>query len=70
MVLSEGQKINLGLSLKFEAKGMKVVDYSRKSGRNWEFSEKAIDLLREYKVLYNIVFARVIPLITLIASVS
>jgi 5'-3' exoribonuclease 1 len=51
MVLtSDQQKTNLGLSLKFEAKALKVVDYSRKDGRTWEYSEKAIDLFREYKV--------------------
>ncbi|KZV63884.1 hypothetical protein PENSPDRAFT_589169 [Peniophora sp. CONT] len=56
MVLSEGQKINLGLSLKFEAKSMKVLDYSRKDGRNWEFSDQAIALLKEYKAKYPQVF--------------
>ena len=51
MVLSaEEDKTNLGLSIKFEAKAMKVVEYSRKEGRVWEFSEKAVDLIREYKV--------------------
>lgn len=51
MVLSaDGQKTNLGLSLKFEAKGMKVLGYSRKDGRTWEFSERALNLLRGYKV--------------------
>ena len=51
MVLtSDGQKHNLGLSIKFDAKSMKVIDYSRKEGRHWEFSDKAIELLREYKV--------------------
>ncbi|KAI0091131.1 exonuclease II [Irpex rosettiformis] len=50
MVLtSDGQKNNLGLSIKFDAKGMKVIDYSRKEGRHWEFSDKAVQLLREYK---------------------
>lgn len=51
MVLtSDSQKVNLGLSLKFDAKGMKVLDYSRKEGRFWEFSDKAVDLILEYKV--------------------
>lgn len=50
VITSDGQKNNLGLSLKFEAKGLKVIDYSRKDGRYWEFSEKAVDLIREYKV--------------------
>jgi hypothetical protein len=47
---NDGQKTNLGLSLKFEAKALKVVNYSRKNGRHWEFSEKAVNLIREYKV--------------------
>ena len=52
MVLtSDSLKNNLGLSLKFEAKSLKVVNYSRKEGRHWEFSEKTIDLIREYQVM-------------------
>ena len=50
VITSDGQKNNLGLSLKFEAKSMKVIDYSRKEGRTWEYSQKALDLIREYKV--------------------
>lgn len=50
VLTSDQQKTNLGLSLKFEAKALKVVDYSRKDGRTWEYSEKTIDLIREYKV--------------------
>ena len=51
MVLtSDRQKVNLGPSIKFEAKSMKVIDYSRKDGRNWEYSQKALDLIMEYKV--------------------
>ncbi|TFK49939.1 hypothetical protein OE88DRAFT_1752007 [Heliocybe sulcata] len=49
IITSDGQKVNLGLSLKFEGKGMKVIDYSRKINRYWEFSEKAVQLIREYK---------------------
>ncbi|KAF3912931.1 hypothetical protein AA313_de0209626 [Arthrobotrys entomopaga] len=41
-------KVNLGLNLKFEAKKLKVLGYSRKAHSGWEFSQKAIDLLREY----------------------
>jgi 5'-3' exoribonuclease 1 len=58
MVLtSDHQKNNLGLSIKFEAKSLKVIDYSRKSGRYWEFSEKAVDLIREYKDKFPEIFA-------------
>jgi 5'-3' exoribonuclease 1 len=43
-------KINLGLSVKFEAKAQKVIDYSRKTDRYWEFSQTTVDLIKEYKV--------------------
>ncbi|OSC96896.1 hypothetical protein PYCCODRAFT_1378244 [Trametes coccinea BRFM310] len=56
VVGSDGNKNNLGLSLKFEAKGLKVIEYSRKDGRYWEFSEKAIELIREYQAKYPEVF--------------
>lgn len=55
VITSNGQKNNLGLSLKFDAKALKVIDYSRKEGRFWEFSEKAVELIRDYKVLFPIV---------------
>ena len=40
----------LGLSIKFEGKAMKVLNYSNKNGNVWEFSDLAIDLIRDYKV--------------------
>ncbi|KAF6755356.1 exonuclease II [Ephemerocybe angulata] len=57
VITSDGVKTNLGLSLKFEAKALKVVDYSRKDGRTWEYSEKAIQLIREYKAAFPELFA-------------
>ena len=57
VITSDGQKHNLGLGLKFEAKALKVIDYSRKDGRHWEFSEKAVDLLHQYKQTYPEVMA-------------
>ncbi|KAG7094057.1 hypothetical protein E1B28_007676 [Marasmius oreades] len=52
MVLtSDNQKHNLGLCLKYEAKSLKVIGYTRKDkegGRHWEFSQKALALIREY----------------------
>ncbi|RDX57163.1 hypothetical protein OH76DRAFT_1334582 [Lentinus brumalis] len=57
MVLTaDGSKSNLGLSLKFEGKGLKVIEYSRKDGRFWEFSDKAIQLIHDYKSTYPEVF--------------
>ncbi|KAF8910440.1 XRN 5'-3' exonuclease N-terminus-domain-containing protein [Gymnopilus junonius] len=49
VITSDNQKTNLGLSLKFEAKALKVIDYSRKEGRNWDYSQKTVDLINEYK---------------------
>jgi 5'-3' exoribonuclease 1 len=47
-VLVGENRVNLGLNLKFEAKKLKVLGYSRKNEGGWEFSTKAIDLLKEY----------------------
>ena len=52
VITSDGQKNDLGLRLKFEARALKVIDYSRKDQRYWEFSDKTVDLLREYKEKY------------------
>ncbi|RDL36412.1 5'-3' exoribonuclease 1 [Venustampulla echinocandica] len=41
-------RLNLGLNLKFEAKKLKVLGYSRRSANGWEFSNKAIELLSTY----------------------
>ncbi|KAJ6560949.1 exonuclease II [Mycena sp. CBHHK59/15] len=56
VITSDNQKTNLGLSLKFEAKALKVIDYSRKEVRHWEFSEKAVGLIREYKAQFPEIF--------------
>jgi 5'-3' exoribonuclease 1 len=41
-------RVNLGLNLKFEAKKLKVLGYSRKGESGWEFSRAAVDLLTQY----------------------
>ncbi|KAJ9629392.1 exonuclease II Exo2 [Taxawa tesnikishii (nom. ined.)] len=51
-VMSSGLQLNLGLNLKFEAKKQKVLGYSRKSDRGWEYSQKAIDLIAEYMMKF------------------
>ncbi|KAI9509818.1 exonuclease II [Russula earlei] len=56
VLLADGQKVNLGLSIKFEGKSMKVFNYSNKNGNVWEFSDLAIDLIRDYKGKYPEVF--------------
>ncbi|KAL1959442.1 hypothetical protein VTO42DRAFT_2245 [Malbranchea cinnamomea] len=51
-VLLDGQRVNLGLNLKFEAKKLKVLGYSRRGNSGWEFSEKAIALVHEYMLKF------------------
>ncbi|GAA6005367.1 hypothetical protein JCM11491_002675 [Sporobolomyces phaffii] len=53
LVLFNDQRVNIGLNLKFEAKGLKVLGYSRKGGDGgaggWEYSQKAVQLIQEYR---------------------
>lgn len=51
-VALDDSRVNLGLNLKFEAKKLKVLGYSRRGPTGWEFSEKAIQLLRQYMVRF------------------
>ena len=51
IVLDEN-RVNLGLNLKFEAKKLKVLGYSRKGPSGWEFSQKAVQLLQQYMVKF------------------
>lgn len=46
----EGQRVNLGLNLKFEARKQKVLGYSRRGDSGWEFSQKAVDLIQQYMI--------------------
>lgn len=46
----EGRSINIGLNLKFESRGEKVLGYTQKNSVGWEYSDKATELISEYKV--------------------
>lgn len=48
----DDSRVNLGLNLKFEAKKLKVLGYSRRGQTGWEFSEKAIQLIRLYMIKF------------------
>lgn len=48
----DDQRINLGLNLKFEAKKLKVLGYSRKGASGWEFSQAAIKLIQQYMIKF------------------
>ncbi|KAG8853916.1 hypothetical protein FRB96_007925 [Tulasnella sp. 330] len=58
VILGNGDKTNLGLNLKFDGKGLKVLGYSRKNGPSWEFSEQAVHLILEYKTKFPEIFAK------------
>jgi 5'-3' exoribonuclease 1 len=58
-VHSSGLRLNLGLNLKFEAKKQKVLGYSRKSENGWEYSPKAIDLIKQYMIKFPEFVARI-----------
>ena len=47
----DDNRVNLGLNLKFEAKKLKVLGYSRKIS-GWEFSEKAVQLIQQYMLKF------------------
>ena len=48
----DDSRVNLGLNLKFEAKKLKVLGYSRRGTTGWEFSRQAIDLIQQYMVKF------------------
>ncbi|CAN6599240.1 5'-3' exoribonuclease 1 [Trichomonascus vanleenenianus] len=48
---------DIGLSLKFEAKRLKVLGYSRRSLKSWDFSAKAVALIKEYLQTFPDLFA-------------
>ncbi|CAI4213767.1 unnamed protein product [Parascedosporium putredinis] len=52
-----GLRVNLGLNLKFAAKGQKVLGYSQKSQSGWEFSSTAIQLIASFMVTFPDFFA-------------
>lgn len=44
-----GQRVNVGLNLKFESRGEKVLSFTRKNPNGyWEYSNAAVALIREY----------------------
>ncbi|KAK8040800.1 exonuclease kem1 [Apiospora phragmitis] len=49
-------KVNLGLNLKFEGRKLKVLGYTRKSTRGWEYSHAAQALIAEYAAKFADLF--------------
>lgn len=57
MVEHAGQKVNLGLNLKNDVKRLKVLGYTRKSLKFWEYTLKTIDLIKTFREKFPVVFA-------------
>jgi len=51
-VQSGGLELNLGLNLKFQARKLKVLGYSRIGPSGWEYSPKAVDLIQQYMIRF------------------
>ncbi|KIW98615.1 uncharacterized protein Z519_00276 [Cladophialophora bantiana CBS 173.52] len=51
-IIVDDTRVNLGLNLKFEAKKLKVLGYSRKGPSGWEFSRAAIQLIQQYMIKF------------------
>ncbi|KXS21514.1 hypothetical protein M427DRAFT_272212 [Gonapodya prolifera JEL478] len=56
-IVGSGERVNIGLNMKFDAKQKKVLGYTRKTDQSWEYSKKAVDLIQAYKVQFPEVFA-------------
>ncbi len=58
LVRASHQKLNLGLCLKFDSRGQKVLGYSRKTEKGWEFTQRAVNLIEEYRKFFPTLFVK------------
>ena len=54
------KKVNIGLELKFEAKRLKVLGYTKKVGNVWSYSPLAIRLIEDYKNKFPKIFKKLV----------
>ncbi|GAV54367.1 hypothetical protein ZYGR_0AL00990 [Zygosaccharomyces rouxii] len=47
-----GKNVNVGITVKFEARHQKVLGYARRNPKGWEYSNLALDLINEYRNLF------------------
>lgn len=57
MVEYGGQKVNLGLNLKNDVKRLKVLGYTRKALKFWEYTPKTVELIKTFRTKFPLVFA-------------
>lgn len=51
-----GGRLNVGLDIKFDARRLKVLGYTRKNSRFWEYSPLAVQLIRDYRTKFPSLF--------------
>lgn len=56
MLKDKNSKLNVGLDMKFDARRLKVLGYTKKGPKVWEYSPLAIQLLKEYRQSFPKVF--------------
>jgi 5'-3' exoribonuclease 1 len=56
VMLEKDKKLNLGLNLKYESKQEKVLGFADKTEHGWEYSDKAINLIRNYMERFPSIF--------------
>jgi 5'-3' exoribonuclease 1 len=54
--LENDGKVNIGIPMKFESKGLKVLGYTKRNDRGWEYSETAARALERYRTAFPEVF--------------
>ncbi|KAJ1902844.1 exonuclease II Exo2, partial [Coemansia sp. IMI 209127] len=54
----DSARIQIGLDLKFEARRVKVLGYTRRGPNGWQFSAKAVALISNYRNAFPDLFAR------------
>lgn len=47
-----GHRVNIGLDMKFDSRRLKVLGYTRKSVKFWEYSPLAIQLIKDYEAKF------------------
>jgi 5'-3' exoribonuclease 1 len=50
--LDNDSKVNIGIPMKFESKGLKVLGYTKRNDRGWEYSETAARALERYRAAF------------------
>ena len=54
-----GSNVNIGIPVKFNSQRKKVLGYSRKQPKGWEYSNLTVNLIREYRNRFPDFFARI-----------